>query len=80
MRAETGPMQFPDDWPGVFIRGDNAAHYAMAIEAVLGAVAGGNMNNAAASLVALSGLRKLLLETSGRQCQQARLNFPEVQR
>lgn len=25
MRAETGPMQFPDDWPGVFIRGDEAA-------------------------------------------------------
>lgn len=24
MRAETGPMQFPDDWPGVFIRGDEA--------------------------------------------------------
>lgn len=23
-RPETGPMQFGDDWPGVFIRG---AHY-----------------------------------------------------
>ncbi len=23
-RPETGPMQFPDDWPGLFIRGDNA--------------------------------------------------------
>ncbi len=23
-RPETGPMQFGDDWPGVFIRGDNA--------------------------------------------------------
>jgi hypothetical protein len=23
-RAETGPMQFGDDWRGVFIRGDNA--------------------------------------------------------
>jgi hypothetical protein len=23
-RPETGPMQFGDDWPGLFIRGDNA--------------------------------------------------------
>lgn len=27
-RVETGPTQFGDDWPGVFIRGDNANHYA----------------------------------------------------
>lgn len=25
-RPETGPMQFPDDWPGLFIRGDDAFH------------------------------------------------------
>ena len=35
MRAETGPMQIGDDWPGVFIRGDNAMAYAMQLEAVL---------------------------------------------
>lgn len=23
-RPETGPMQFGEDWPGIFIRGDNA--------------------------------------------------------
>jgi hypothetical protein len=23
-RVETGPVQFGDDWPGVFIRGDHA--------------------------------------------------------
>ena len=23
-RVETGPTQFGDDWPGIFIRGDNA--------------------------------------------------------
>jgi hypothetical protein len=27
-RVETGPVQFGADWPGTFIRGDNAAHYA----------------------------------------------------
>jgi hypothetical protein len=24
LRAETGPLQFGEDWPGVFIRGDEA--------------------------------------------------------
>lgn len=28
-------MQFGDDWPGVFIRGDNALHYAMALQMAL---------------------------------------------
>jgi hypothetical protein len=30
-RPETGPMQFGGDWPGVFIRGDNALGYALAL-------------------------------------------------
>lgn len=30
-RVETGPVQFGDDWPGVFIRGDNAGCYAHAL-------------------------------------------------
>jgi len=34
-RAETGPMKFGDDWTGVFIRGDNAAGYLMALTNVL---------------------------------------------
>jgi hypothetical protein len=34
-RAETGAMQFGDDWPGVFIRGDHAAAYVMALSQVL---------------------------------------------
>jgi hypothetical protein len=34
-RAETGVMQFDNDWPGVFIRGDNAAMYAMSLRSVL---------------------------------------------
>lgn len=31
MRVETGVVQFGEDWPGVFIRGDNAAMYALAL-------------------------------------------------
>jgi hypothetical protein len=34
-RIETGPVQFGDDWPGIFIRGDNAIGYAMAIRRLL---------------------------------------------
>lgn len=34
-RVETGPVQFGDDWPGVFIRGDNAMSYAGCLEHVL---------------------------------------------
>jgi hypothetical protein len=33
-RAETGPMQFGDDWPGIFIRGDLAVAYAIALRSV----------------------------------------------
>lgn len=34
-RAETGPLQVGDDWPGVFIRGDNAMWYASVIDTIL---------------------------------------------
>lgn len=26
-RVETGPIQFGNDWPGIFIRGDNCGYY-----------------------------------------------------
>lgn len=34
-RPETGPIQFGDDWPGVFLRGDNATAYAIILREVL---------------------------------------------
>jgi hypothetical protein len=34
-RAETGVMQFDNDWPGIFIRGDNAGILAMYLREVL---------------------------------------------
>lgn len=36
-RVETGPVQFGDDWPGTFIRGDNSFAYASYLEIVLDA-------------------------------------------
>lgn len=34
-RIESGPLQFGDDWPGVFIRGDSAGWYAMNLKMVI---------------------------------------------
>ena len=34
MRAETGPVQFGDDWPGIFIRGKHAFFYLKICEAL----------------------------------------------
>lgn len=34
-RPETGPMQFGDDWPGVFIRGDDANYYGFQLDMML---------------------------------------------
>lgn len=34
-RVECGAIQFGDDWPGVFIRGDNAGYYAMMLRGLL---------------------------------------------
>lgn len=33
--AETGPMVFGDDWPGVFLRGEHALQFASTLEGVL---------------------------------------------
>ena len=35
VRAETGPVQFGEDWPGIHIRGDSAFGYAMHLKALL---------------------------------------------
>lgn len=37
-RPETGPMQFGDDWPGCFIRGDHAVHFGVMLEQLLNTV------------------------------------------
>jgi hypothetical protein len=77
-RAETGVMQFEDeegriDWPGVFIRGDNAAYYAMALRSVLGMVI---VNSDPISTINVQGLIRLLESSDTRSDpnpQRARL-------
>ncbi len=34
-RVETGAVQFGNDWPGVYIRGDNALYLATCLESVI---------------------------------------------
>jgi len=36
-RMETGLVQWGEDWPGVFIRGDNAMNYSYALRRVIDA-------------------------------------------
>jgi len=34
-RVESGPVQFNNDWVGVFFRGDNALHYAFVLRQII---------------------------------------------
>lgn len=34
-RVETGPIQFGNDWPGVFVRGDSAGWYAFQLKRLI---------------------------------------------
>jgi hypothetical protein len=65
-RVETGAVQFGDDWPGVFIRGDNALYYAHILSSVIGQIEKGeplDMWNA----LALQAIRETLQECDSRQ-------------
>jgi hypothetical protein len=64
-RPETGPMQFGPDWPGLFIRGDNAMGYAMYVAHAIQLLP-------ADSWPAKSGLQSLLSDL--RSCNAR--NFP----
>lgn len=37
-RVETGVVQFNDDWPGVWIRGDNAMYFALRLQQLIAMV------------------------------------------
>lgn len=60
-RVETGPVAFGDDWPGVFIRGDNALiGYAPALSRVLGDLEQPDLRSAAGKAFDLMEMRSLL--------------------
>jgi hypothetical protein len=70
-RPETGPMAFGDDWPGVFIRGDNALMYAKAIDGYLGFMERQRTVQPNISKSVLEGLRDLL-----RSCSVGNTGWP----
>lgn len=58
-RAETGPMRFGNDWPGIYIRGDNALGMAADLKAIDRYIANGVMVPAGFRL-AIQEMAKLL--------------------
>lgn len=60
-RVESGPVQFNDDWPGTFIRGDNSLWYAMVINNVLKDISNTTLTESnALDIIALRSLADLL--------------------
>lgn len=59
-RMETGAIQFGTDWPGLFIRGDSAAGYALHLEDAIRRAKKDGM-----SLLYLASLDELLSELRG---------------
>jgi len=57
-RVETGPIQFGDDWPGTFIRGDNAFAHAMNLQVALAALE--TSGDAGKLVFTIAGLKGLL--------------------
>lgn len=60
-RPETGPMKFGDDWRGVFIRGDNAFHFATTLDYAIALLRDGDINR-----YVLQGLRDTLASADER--------------
>ncbi len=75
-RVETGPIQFGEDWPGVFIRGDNAAYYALALGEALHELPADSRNQFCMGEV-LRGLQGLLTSAVARKEQGATGHAPE---
>lgn len=61
-RPETGPMQCNDDWPGVFIRGDDAFAHSLHLQVLL------DDSNASPTEKALAKMYGLELHALLRSC------------
>lgn len=79
-RAETGPMQFGDDWPGVFIRGDNALALSINLEHIASFLEGNPGARAPAHMISrLRSAARLLAKCDARSeptCQYAEIALP----
>ena len=59
-RVETGPLQFGNDWPGLFVRGDDCLAFAKCLEEVAATIPTGLL------LLRFNRLRYLLAATNVR--------------
>ena len=63
VRVETGAIQFGDDWPGLFVRGDDAIFLAIAIDKIetfLGDHKEAVITDLGSALMTLDKIRKLI--------------------
>lgn len=76
-------MKFGDDWTGVFVRGDNAIYYALALESLFEEMKGSAPSAALYFMNVLENLRDLLMssnEHSGpKEERQVLLPFDQCQ-
>jgi hypothetical protein len=70
-RPETGVMQFVEDWPGVFIRGDNAMAYSEVLAALIVQYKTGEVMPALWARVA--NLERLLASCDARRKTEAQM-------
>lgn len=59
-RVETGPLQINDDWQGIFIRGDNALHYAFLLQQLLDSIKNSEVETDVVGLMQIKNLINLL--------------------
>jgi len=66
MRPETGSMEFDGDWPGVFIRGDQALYWGAFLKSVV--TTGDSLLD-----IQIKSLSKLLLSCNAKNAAQTRM-------
>lgn len=59
-RAETGTLQFGDDYPGIFIRGDNAGWFGFCLKNILNQIEQGTLSMDTGVFCALRSLENTL--------------------
>lgn len=67
-RIETGAIQFGDDWPGIFIRGDNALHFGVTLHTLFDVIEHNDIEQIdPITCVILKGLADLLMSCDNAQ-------------
>ncbi len=69
-RAESGPVQFGDDWTGIFLRGDYAGPMTMTLLMVIDAI-DRNEKPSLIDLITLRGFAEVLAESDERGKREA---------